>query len=93
MPYIKPDNRKKFDPHVLELLQLLTENGTTDPKAGEVNYVVSKLIWELFDSAPSYHLGNDLIGALECVKAEFYRRRMSPYEDKKIAENGDICES
>lgn len=29
-------------------------------------------------------------GAIECAKLEFYRRVAAPYEDKKIAENGDV---
>jgi hypothetical protein len=31
-----------------------------------------------------------MIGALECAKLELYRRLASPYEDLKIADNGDI---
>lgn len=31
----------------------------------------------------------DVLGTLECVKLEFYRRVVAPYEDKKCAENGD----
>ena len=31
-----------------------------------------------------------IIGALECIKMELYRRGVSEYEDKKILENGDI---
>jgi hypothetical protein len=31
-------------------------------------------------------------GVLENIKQEFYRRVASPYEDKKINENGDIRE-
>jgi hypothetical protein len=71
-------------------LAQLTKGGTADPKMGEVNYIISKLVWELFDSAPSYHHGNELVGALECAKQEFYRRKMAPYEEQKIAENGDV---
>jgi hypothetical protein len=38
----------------------------------------------------SYKSINDVIGVLECVKQEFYRRIAVPYEDKKIEQNGDI---
>lgn len=93
MPYIKQEDRGRFDPHIVALLAALTRDGTNSPKSGEVNYVISKLIWELFESAPSYNEGNSLMGALECAKLEFYRRKMAPYEDKKILENGDVCES
>lgn len=93
MPYIKQEDRGRFDPHIVSLLSELTRGGTTSPKSGEINYVISKLIWELFESAPSYNEGNALIGALECAKLEFYRRELAPYEDKKISENGDVCVS
>jgi len=33
---------------------------------------------------------NAIIGALECAKLELYRRVAAPYEDDKIAENGDV---
>jgi hypothetical protein len=39
---------------------------------------------------PSYTRGNELIGVMECVKQEFYRRRLGIYEDLKLKENGDI---
>ena len=38
----------------------------------------------------SYHAYNEIIGVLECVKQEFYRRMVAPYEDKKCEENGDV---
>ena len=38
----------------------------------------------------SYSFLNDFIGVLECVKLELYRRVMTPYEDGKINENGDV---
>jgi len=30
------------------------------------------------------------MGVLECIKQEFYRRAVAPYEDKKKEENGDV---
>lgn len=32
----------------------------------------------------------DILGALEGAKLELYRRKISPYEDIKIEENGDV---
>lgn len=31
-----------------------------------------------------------ILGVLECVKLELYRRVAAPYEDRKIEENGDV---
>ena len=91
MPYIKSRDRKRFDKKVRNIVAvLLSSNNTQEPVVGEVNYVISLLIWTLFEQNPSYTRGNNLMGVLECVKAEFYRRKLAPYEDKKIEENGDV---
>jgi hypothetical protein len=68
----------------------LVERQRGEACVGEVNYVISSIIWELFKYKRSYTIGNNLIGVLECVKQEFYRRQLAPYEDKKIKENGDL---
>lgn len=87
MPYIKNENRVKFDFCIDTLVEKLCENKF---EPGEFNYVVSRVVWKIFKLNPSYTLGNNLIGALECIKSEFYRRLLTPYEDKKIGENGDL---
>jgi hypothetical protein len=38
----------------------------------------------------SYQAINDVLGALEGAKQEFYRRVVVPYEDQKILDNGDV---
>ncbi len=88
MPYIKPDSRMKYQEGIDSLLGAFNE--TDELKVGDVNYVVSTLVWELFKNKYSYTQANNLIGALECVKQEFYRRMVVPYEEEKIKENGDI---
>jgi hypothetical protein len=88
MPYIKPDKRQKYQEGIDSLLGAF--NSEEEVKMGDVNYVVSTIIWELFKDKLSYAQGNNLMGALECVKQEFYRRMLVPYEDEKIKENGDI---
>ena len=88
MPYIKKENRYKF-----KLLEApLTE--------GELNYCITQMCQNYIEAqhfvAPldkmrrGYAVINDIIGALECAKLEFYRRIASPYEDYKIKENGDV---
>ena len=37
-----------------------------------------------------YYHYNQLIGVLECAKLELYRRLVTPYEDIKITDNGDV---
>ena len=83
----------KFDEGLNSILDALKEgaqaNGNElDP--GDVNYVVSSIVWELFNLDRRYVTANALIGALECAKLELYRRQIALYEDKKTAENGDL---
>lgn len=86
MPYIKQEDRTKFDADIKSLIGKLKEKYSP----GELNYVISSIIWELFSSRYSYAAGNELMGVLECVKHEFYRRKLSPYECSKLLENGDL---
>jgi hypothetical protein len=80
MPYIKQSDRKE-----------LTENPERDiENAGELNYVITEMILQYFEKKPNYQSINDIVGALEGAKLEFYRRVAAPYEDKKIKENGDV---
>ncbi len=86
MPYIKQADRKPFDPLIEQLAGLMP---ATD-FAGSLNYVVSRLCGELLKTEKNYARINEITGALECAKLEFYRRVAAPYEDRKIAENGDV---
>jgi hypothetical protein len=90
MPYIKQEDRKKFDGHIEDIVDALSDHGFAQATPGNVNYVISNIIWKLFKQNRSYTHGNNLIGVLECVKQEYYRRQLAEYEDEKIKENGDI---
>lgn len=60
--------------------------------SGELNYQITQLLiyyWHISEPK-SYQRINDILGALEGAKLEFYRRVAVPYEDKKIIENGDV---
>lgn len=83
MPYIAQLKRDEFDP---EIENLIPEN------AGELNYIFTRIAHEYFHRpmGGNYQAFNDIIGALEGAKLELYRRKVAPYEDIKIAENGDV---
>jgi hypothetical protein len=84
MPYIKEKDRAKIL-NKIKSLSMVIEN------EGELNYAFSKLIDLLVQkSGEKYHVYNKIMGVLECVKLELYRRLIAKYEDKKISENGDI---
>jgi len=84
MPYIKMEDRLRVD-EGLQDGEFITTNG------GELNYVMSLVISEhLADNGLSYAVISDILGAIEGAKFEFLRRIVGPYEDQKIAENGDL---
>jgi hypothetical protein len=58
---------------------------------GQLNYVITRMIAS-FIGEPSYTQINAVIGVLECVKLELYRRLAASYEDVKCYKNGDIPE-
>ncbi len=87
MPYIKPENRKKYDTILKELVSILKTLPPEDVD-GELNYIVTRLLKGVYPLR-YYHI-NKAIGVLECAKLEFYRRVAAPYEDIKIKESGDV---
>lgn len=84
MPYIEPKRRGNFD-GPLNQLATFVSNG------GDLNYCFSMLCKHFIDCfGESYKNYAECISALEAAKLEFYRRRVAPYEDTKIEENGDL---
>ena len=86
MPYIKPERRTKYT-KVLEELTGILKALPPEEVDGELNYVVTRILKEVYPLR-YYHI-NKAVGALECIKQEFYRRVVAPYEDLKIKESGD----
>lgn len=79
MPYIKQNDRKKIS------IEGNAEN------AGDLNYIFTLVLNRyLAYHGLSYQKINDVIGALEGAKLEFYQRIARPYEDKAIERNGDV---
>jgi len=66
-------------------------DGDCPETAGELNYALTVICHQYWrQNGENYQAFNDIIGALEGCKMELYRRRVAPYEDKKIEENGDV---
>ena len=80
MPYITAIRRKDFT-YILSRI-------FNDCASGELNYLITKIL--LLQEPKTYEDFNRLIGVLEGVKFELYRRAIVPYENKKIEENGDV---
>ncbi len=85
MPYIPQHRRKQFEPEIVSLV-------TRIESEGELNYIFMRLAILLLKKMGKLSYGNlnRIMGVLDCVQAEFYRRIVAPYEDGKIRENGDI---
>jgi len=59
-----------------------------DEKEGQLNYFITSILHNVY--SPKYFEYNRAIGLLECIKQEYYRKVVAPYEDIKIEENGDV---
>ena len=58
---------------------------------GELNYQFTMVALNYIDNnGLCYQSLNDIVGALECAKQEFYRRVVVPYEKQKRKDNGDV---
>lgn len=90
MPYIKSDRRNELELFA-SLISNISDIGENCKNAGELNYTLTKIIHAYFkENGGRYQQINDIIGALEGAKLEFYRRLVAPYENKKRNENGDV---
>lgn len=92
MPYIKQENRNKFDNEVNALIAKVHCVPDSD-MAGTLNYIITRLVEASMRGEMKYAKLNAIVGALECSKLEMYRRLAVPYEDEKIRESGDVKET
>ncbi len=92
MPYITDFERKQYDSALTKIINTLNDRGIDGYyPVGDLNYLISAIIDQtLTRQGVRYQNLNAIIGALECAKLELYRRVAAPYEDVKIAENGDV---
>lgn len=82
MPYIEWERRTCLD-------NVVSRMDMEDIKAdGDLNYMLFAYCKRYIK--PSYNNYKNFIGELRQCAAEIERRILSPYEDKKILENGDV---
>lgn len=84
MPYITQD--EYFVKQGAEAIDM----GLHCLKPGELNYLLTKLCIGYLKGEHTYTKFNDVIGALESAKQEFYRRMVVPYEEHKKNQNGEV---
>ena len=96
MPYITQEQRDQLDPAIedlaIELVKIKVNGLAVLPSAGMYNYIITRLLDTGYQNKlfPSYERMNTVVGILECVKQEYYRRVAVPYEEIKKNENGDV---
>lgn len=83
MPYIDKTRR--------EALADEDQSGNLKLTPGDLNYQITLLVSAYVRMHNlNYQTINDIVGALEGAKQEFYRRVAVPYENTKISINGDV---
>jgi len=83
MPYIPEDERHN--------LNLMGRNlGAIALGPGRLNFALTTAILAYLGPNPHYRDFNEVIGVLECIKLELYRRVVAPYERTKCSEHGDV---
>lgn len=91
MPYILQADRKVID-SLIEPLLTQVHNFSS----GMLNYTLTRIVLAFLRGAGTplltygYSEMNNVVGILECVKLELYRRLLSLYEDVKKEERGDV---
>jgi hypothetical protein len=88
MPYIPEEDRVPYRAIVDELAKIVPDDRMKRP--GHLNYIVSLLIEKVYGENMRYSDHNEAVGVLSCIQLELYRRKTAPYEDEKIADEGDL---
>jgi hypothetical protein len=79
MPYITQPQKQEID------------NGRHPEDVGELTYKLYRTCVEyLLDHSDTYLTRAQVLGAVNAVSQEFYRREVAPYEEIKRIQNGDI---
>jgi hypothetical protein len=100
MPYIIEEERQELDESIQNMTNAIL--GINPPRypinphnfagfLGRINYCFSRVLMKVMRDV-SYAKVAMATGVLENIKQEFYERVARPYENRKIAENGDIPE-
>jgi hypothetical protein len=85
MPYVTQDVRDALD------ADLAAGRQPQMSVPGELNYVLTIMIrYYEQQHGKSYGTINDIVGALDSCKMEFYRKIAAPYEDTKEKLNGPV---
>ncbi|MCB0358188.1 MAG: hypothetical protein KDD44_01080 [Bdellovibrionales bacterium] len=88
MPYIPKSHRPQYEEHLKQLADIVPDDRGIRP--GHMNYIITSLLRRVYGDKMRYADHNEVMGVLSAVSQEFYRRWTAPYEDEKIAAEGDV---
>lgn len=84
MPYIKQEDRQKFDESIKDISSKVE-------CAGDLNYVFTAILHHYINKKGlRYATLNEVHGMLDCCNKELYRKITGPYENLAIDKNGDM---
>lgn len=98
MPYIKSERRPRFDA-IVEVFSHMGMEKVHTPfgysslstvGAGDMVYLFTRLLVAWLPKEPTFSEYSTALGILEAAKLELYRRRVAPYENSRLEENGDV---
>ncbi len=97
MPYIKSPHRKELDILIDQLAEgIISQAGQSDDPAafaGLLNYACTRLALQTVRrqfGPMRYWLIAMITGIFKNIADEFYRRVAAAYEEKQLAQNGDV---
>lgn len=84
MPYIKDTYKREMTDAINDLFNFIESKG-------DLNYAICALVGKvILESGVNYTNMSEKIGAVHDAEAELRRRLLDPYEDIKMAQNGDV---
>lgn len=91
MPYVNKVIRRQTRAPLETLIAYVREQ-PPETQAGTLNYLVSELVGRGVKPKTGWRYNSLHLayGVFAAAGAEFYRRLLSPYEDRAIDNNGDI---
>lgn len=92
MPYIPPPNRAVLDTSIASIVNTLKKECNEETIEGSLNYTITSILNAMKLNSPTwrYKYINRVVGVLDCIKLEFYRRLAANYEDSAKETNGDL---
>jgi len=89
VPYIARKDRAQYQKAIDELARLVPPDRMA--RSGHMNYIISLLINRVYGGSIRYADHNEVVGLLNCVQQEFYRRFSAPYEDEGRRPDGPVA--